>query len=497
MTEQAAARVTRERDAVMPRIVPTPITAPAARPAEVPPRRVAPDVLAAVLPGPARDRLAQGPVLVVTTGQQPGLFTGPLYTVYKALSTLVLARRIERERGVPVVPVFWVAGDDHDFAEANHAWVLNTAGDPASIVLREREPDAPLLPLAREPCGPEIEAALAGLRAATPDTEFKPGVLAWLEAAYRPERTLADAFTDALHALLGARGLAVFRAHATPAKRAMAPWVLRALSVTLPDGLSPVLLEAGAGRDRLRADGEAFLTRRSGERFARAEIERIASDAPERLSPNVLLRPVIEAALFPTVAYAGGPGELRYFPEAAPLYGVLRAGAAGGGAPVPQAAVPRWSGVLVEARVSKVLDRYALTLADLDGAPGALEARLVRESLPPEVAGLFGEVRGRAEQDYARLARAVATIDPTLAARVETARNAALGGTHDIERKLVAALKRVNETLVGQVARARNAIYPRGKPQERVLTLASLLVRYGPALLDALEAEVARWAEAS
>ncbi len=496
MTEPAAAGVARERDAVMPRIVPTPIAAPAARPAEVPPRRVTADVLAAVLPGPARDRLAQGPVLVVTTGQQPGLFTGPLYTVYKALSVLALARRIEREQGVPVVPVFWVAGDDHDFAEANHAWFLNAAGDPASIVLRERQPDAPLLPLAREACGPEIEAALAGLRAATPDTEFKRGVLAWLEAAYRPEQTLADAFAEALHALLGARGLAVFRAHATPAKRAMAPWLLRALSATLPDGLSPVLLEAGAGRDRLRLDGEAALTRRSGERFARADIERIARDAPERLSPNVLLRPVIEAALFPTVAYAGGPSELRYFPEAAPLYGVLGAGAPGDG-PVPQAAVPRWSGVLVEARVRKVLDRYGLTLADLDGAPGALEARLVRESLPPEVAGLFGELRGRMEQDYARLARAVATIDPTLAARVETARNAALGGTHDIERKLVAALKRVNETLVGQVARARNAIYPRGKPQERVLTLASFLVRYGPVLLDAIEAEVARWVEAS
>ncbi len=491
MSESAAAELAREREAALPRIVGTPIAAPAARPAEVRPRRVAADTLAAVLPGPGRDRLAAGPVLAVTTGQQPGLFTGPLYTVYKALSVLALARRLERERRVPVVAVFWVAGDDHDFAEANHAWVLNTAGEPASIVLRERAPEAPQRPLAAERCGPEVEGALAALRAGTPESEFKGAVLAWLEAAYRPDASLADAFAAALQALLGGRGLAVFRAHAAPAKRAMAPWLLRALPVTLPDGLSPVLLEAGAGRDRLRPEGqgEVWLTRRSGERFSRAEIERIAHDAPERLSPNVLLRPVVEAALFPTVAYAAGPGELRYFPEAAPLYGA--------DGPVPQAAVPRWSGVLVEARVSRVLDRHGLTLAELEGPAGALEARLVRESLPPDVAAVFGELRERVEREYAGLARAVAVIDPTLEARVVRARNAALAGTHDIERKLVAALKRANETLVGQIARARSAVFPRGRPQERVLTLASFLVRYGPSLLDALEAEVARWVEAS
>src|SRR5437763_15691425 len=118
------------------RILSTPIQQPAAEIPMAKPRRVDRDVLAAVLPGPARDRLAAGEVLAVTTGQQPGLFTGPLYTVYKALSAIALAQRLERDRGVPVVPVFWVAGDDHDFAEANHASFLNAAGALVHIVLR-------------------------------------------------------------------------------------------------------------------------------------------------------------------------------------------------------------------------------------------------------------------------------------------------------------------------------------------------------------------------
>src|SRR5437763_17128046 len=150
------------------RILSTPIQQPGGQIPTGKPRRVDRAVLAAVLPGPARDRLAAGEVLAVTTGQQPGLFTGPLYTVYKALSAIALAQRLERERGVPVVPGFWGAGDDHDFAEANHTWFLNAGGGLVQIVLRERAADAPLVPVARQPRGPEIVAALAPLTGGTP-----------------------------------------------------------------------------------------------------------------------------------------------------------------------------------------------------------------------------------------------------------------------------------------------------------------------------------------
>jgi uncharacterized protein YllA (UPF0747 family) len=383
-----------------------------------------------------------------------------------------------------------VAGDDHDFAEANHASVLNAAGELVRIVLRERPADALLLPLFREPCGPEITGALDQLRAALPDTEFKADVLGWLEAAYRPDANLADACAEALSRLLGAHGIAVFRAHDPAAKRAAAPWLLRALDVTLADGLSPVLVEGRAGRDRLRADGNAFVTRRSGERFTRAALERIAAESPERLSPNVLLRPVVEAALFPTVAYAAGPGELEYFPAAGPLYERLGV--------TPQTPVPRWSGFVVESRVEKLLERHRLTPVDFVGPPGegSVEARLAREAMPPELADTLVRLRAELDLHYGRLGREVARLDPTLERTVQSARNAALAATHDIEKKVVASLKRANETLAGQVARARAALAPEGKPQERVLTVASFLVRYGPELVDAVEAEVARWAGA-
>ena len=470
------------------RIVSTPFPMQAGRIPAGNPRRVHPDVLASVLPGPGRERLAAGEVLTVTTGQQPALFTGPLYTVYKALSALALAVRLERDRGVPVVPVFWVAGDDHDFAEANHAAVLGRDGELVRIVLRERPHEAPQQPLFRELLGPEIRSALDALDAALPDSECKPEVRRWLESCYRPEANIADAGAEALHQLLGGRGggLAVFRAHDRSAKRAAAPWMLKALDETLPDGLTPVMVEGQLGRDRLRKDGSEFVTRRSGERLTRAQLEAIAADTPERLSPNVLLRPVIEAALFPTLAYVGGPGEMEYLPEAAPLFSSLGV--------APQAYVPRWSGLIIEARVDKILSKHGLTPADFDGPAGTLESRIAKAELPPELAASLKELREDVESRFARISGEVQQLDPTLERTVQSARNAALAGANEIEKKLVATLKRTQGTLVSQLTRARAALRPDGKPQERVLTAASLLARYSGSLLDQINAEVARWA---
>jgi uncharacterized protein YllA (UPF0747 family) len=468
------------------RILSTPLPMAAGRLPAGKPRRVHPDVLASVLPGPGRDRLAAGEVLAITTGQQPALFTGPLYTVYKALSAVALAQRIERERGIPVVPVFWVAGDDHDFAEANHAALLGRDGELVKIVLRERPHEAPQLPLFRELLGPEIRTALDALDAALPDSECKPDVRHWLETCFRPDANLADAGAEALQQLLGGRGLAVFRAHDRSAKRAAAPWLLRGLDVKLEDGLTPVLVEGTLGRDRVRKDGNEFVLRRSGERCTRAQLERIATDTPERLSPNVLLRPVIEAALFPTLAYVGGPGEMEYLPEAAPLFTSLGV--------APQAHVPRWSGIIIEARVEKVLSKHGLTPADFNSQPGTLETRIAKAELPPELAESLKALRDDVESRFARITSEVQQLDPTLERTVQSARNAALAGTNEIEKKLVASLKRTQGTLVGQLARARAALMPDGKPQERVLSVVSFLARYSLTLLDQIDAEVARWA---
>jgi uncharacterized protein YllA (UPF0747 family) len=362
---------------------------------------------------------------------------------------------------------------------------VNRDDQAVRLVLRERAPDAPQWSLARERCGAEVDQALARLRDELPDAPFLDDTVAWLTAAYRPGASLADACATAVNALLGPRGVAVFRAHARPAKAAAVPVVLAGLGATLADGLAPVLVEAHEGRDRLVPDGGAWVTRRSGERFTRAELERLAAAEPERLSPNVLLRPLVEAALFPTVAYLAGPGELRYLPDAAALYD-LQPGV------TPQTPVARWSGVILETRIEHVLTKLRLGITDFATEAGVLESRLVREQLPAEALAALDGVRDHVAADHQRLATTAAAIDPTLERSVLGARNAALARTERLERRLVAALKRRNGELTHQIARARAALHPAGAPQERVLTVASFLARYGPALLDDLAAEVAR-----
>jgi bacillithiol biosynthesis cysteine-adding enzyme BshC len=494
------------------RFVPTPLDSALVLPE---PRRggLDPALREAFVPSSSRDaalaRLAEPGALAVTSGQQPGLFTGPLYTVHKALSTAALARVLERQWGRPVVPVFWVAGDDHDFAEASHTAWLGADGSLVTAGLPPRPPEAPLTPMYRQPLGEGVTGALETLSASLPPSGFRDEATAWLARHYRPDSTIGAAFAGAMAELLAPSGIVCFDGSHPAAKRAAAPLVLRALEqaaaidaelerqsealgetaktsgVMVGDGAALVMLEGKQGRDRLVASDGAFVTRRGRERFTVDQLAAIAEREPTRLSPNVLLRPVVESWLLPTVAYLGGPAELRYLAFTPPVYrrlGVER-----------QHPLPRWSGVLVEPRVDRVLEKFGIELAELLEPAGALEARLVRSQLPGEAVAALEAVRVALDQGYATLERSASAIDPTLVRPVQGARHQALAGTQEIEKKLVQHLKRRQETELGQIARARTAVLPGGKPQERVLTIAPFLARYGPALVDDLRDAIEGW----
>jgi bacillithiol synthase len=494
------------------RFVPTPLDAPLVPPE---PRRgrLDPALHEAFVASSARDsalsRLSQPDAVAVTSGQQPGLFTGPLYTVHKALSTAALARVLERRWGRPVVPVFWIAGDDHDFAEASHTAWLAADGSLVTAGLMPRPPEAPLTPMYRQPLGNEVTAALERLGESLPSSEFRDDTLDWLARHYRPDATVGAAFAGAMAELLAPSGIVCFDSSHPAAKRAATPLILRALEeagaidaelerqseamgetartsgVMVGDGAALVMLEGTQGRDRLVASDGAFITRRGKERFTLDQLAAIAEREPTRLSPNVLLRPVVESRLLPTVSYLGGPAELRYLAFTPPVYqrlGVER-----------QRPLPRWSGVLVEPRVDRVLAKFGIELAELLEPAGGLEARLVRSQLPSEAVAALEAIRAAVDRGYATLEQSAGSIDPTLVRPVQGARHQALAGSQEIEKKLVQHLKRRQETELGQIARARTAVLPGGKPQERVLTLAPFLARYGPALVEDLRDAIEAW----
>lgn len=495
------------------RLVTTPLapvaSAPAQRPGGVDPR-----VLEAAVVGPcmpeARASLLEPGTVVITTGQQPGLFTGPLYTVYKALSAAALARQLAATWQVPVVPVFWLATDDHDFAEAASASWPGADGGVRTATLRERPAGAPLTPMYRERLGDDVIGALALLEADL-QGDFASDTMAWLRRHYQPDATVGGAYANAMAELLCPWGIVCLDAGSVALKRLAAPWLVRALQdsalinagleqqaaalarqgedagVALAPEATLVMLEGAAGRDRLVRDGNGFRTRRGGEAFTLDQVAAIAAAAPERLSPNVLLRPVVESALLPTSAYVAGPGELRYLALTPPIYDAL-------GVP-RQEPVPRWSGVLVDARADRIMGKLGLALDDLTAPAGALEARLARNALAPELDATIQRLRAVLERDYERVAQGAMEVDPTLERTVLGARGQALHGLAEIERKLVQHLRKRSDTELGQVSRARASVAPGGKPQERVFTVAPFLARYGRTFLDEVLVAASSWYE--
>lgn len=498
------------------RLVPTPI-APAVPPEAVERPALAPALAGAFLTAPGSDalvaRLATPGALAVTTGQQPGLFGGPLYTVHKAVSAAALAAELEAAWGRPVVPVFWLAGDDHDFAEAAGAAWLDEGGAVVRHVLRVRPPAAPLVPMAREPLGADVEAAVAALERTLRSGPHRDGVLDWVRRHWRAEATVAGAFGGAMAELLAPFGILCFDSTSPAAKRAMAPLLLEAAArageldaaladrarvlreagrdpgVAVGDGAALVMLEGREGRDRLVPAAGGWTLRRSGEALSRSALEGVGRDEPGRLSPNVLLRPVVEGALLPTAAYVAGPGELRYLPLTAPLYRALEVR--------PQLPVPRWSGLVVEAQADRVLAKFGATLGELLADGAALERRVVRGELPPEAVQALATLAETSAREYATLARVAADVDPTLVRAMEALGRRAGWAVERAERKLVGHLLRRRATELAQVARARAGLRPGGAPQERVLGFPAFGARHGGTLLAAVrDAARAEWAAA-
>lgn len=436
----------------------------------------------------AAERLAAvagGKGIVVTTGQQPGLFGGAAYTWSKALSALALADVLESELGMPVAPVFWAATDDSDLAEAS--WTMVSGADGAErLVMAATAPDGTMMshvPL------PDVGAALDRLTSAAGSmADARPVGLA--RTAYGRRTTVGGAYVELLRGILEPLGIAVLDA-AHPA-----------VSVAAHPVLQRALLERERVRGALAGRGAAIraagfepqvhevdeltlvFERREGRRervpLARGAVA-AATAAPGALSPNVLLRPVVERSILPTVAYVAGPAELAYFAQVSAVADAL-------GAAQPMG-LPRWSGTVIESRVQAVLDRHGLAIEAL-ADPNAVETRLAREAWPAPVSRTLADLRGALAERMNAVRDALATEGDLLnPAAIEGVARSMAWRVSRLERRITASVKRREEAALREVRMARGALYPEGMRQERALNLLPLMARHGPALVDAMRAQ--------
>jgi bacillithiol biosynthesis cysteine-adding enzyme BshC len=457
----------------------------------------------ATSPGAAArlEEIVTGNGLFVTTGQQPGLFTGPLYTIHKILCAIQLARALESALERPVAALFWVASDDHDWEEANHLHLVDRQSQLHRITLGS--PDStPPLSMRRRLLGPEVETTLDEFVQHLPTTEFAGDLLNLLRDSYRPDRTVAEAFADTIARLFAPFDLLMVDGGQPLVKELSRDIVERELSaaaehealfsaqtsrlgaagyhaqVPVLPGATNVLYEDDAGRDRLFREGNHFVLRRSGRSFTLPDlISRLRSE-PVRFSGNVALRPIIENAVFPTISYVGGPGEVSYYAQYGDLFRAH-------GIEVP-VIFPRLSVLLVEEKVRKAMDRFGLEPGAFRAPFHELASRILHDAIPSEVEGALAALRCKIDEGYARLEMAASRIDPMLSGPLDSGRNASLAQIAEVEKRIVRHLKLQNRLELDQLTRAGTNLYPANQPQERMLNIFQYLARYGQELLPAI-----------
>jgi bacillithiol synthase len=437
------------------------------------------------------DRTAESGGIVVSTGQQAALFGGPLYTLVKAIGALAVADALEQTTGIATAPVFWAATDDADYEEARWAAVALAGGTRS---LRLTDAPRPGVAMSMMPM-PGVETLVEELALACGSiADSRP--LDIVRRSYTSRVTLGAGYVSHLRALLEPLGITVLDASHPAVRRSAEALIGRALddAVALEDALR-VRYEAirAAGYtpqvEHVPALSLVFATDASGEKLrvrAREAAEIRRRQPIETLSPNVLLRPIVERTIMPSAAYVAGPGELAYFAQVSAVAEALDV-------PAPLA-LPRWSATILEPRVARILSRLGISRDELRDRH-ALETRLARTALPEDIAESLTRLRRDIESDVAALE--VADRDNIVpSASLQGLRRALLHRLERAERRYVAGIKRREGELMRDVGTAAGSLYPDGMRQERVLNFVPFIARYGTPLLQEMRARALEYANA-
>ena len=438
--------------------------------------------------------------LAVVSGQQAGLFTGPLYTIYKALSAVKLAGCLS-QRDTKAVPVFWIATEDHDFREVAKAQFIARDCRLAAVEVSE-ELHQENHPVGDVVLDESIETTVSMLHELLPLSEFTPDLEALLRDTWKPGRRYGEAFARMMTALTGKYGLIFLDPQDSRLKKLAAPLYAKAAlraheianaivvrsreleaagyhaQVTPSENSFPLFLhdETGARHAVTRTSEGKYTAKNSDQEYSEAELAELALQHPERFSPNVTLRAVIQDYLLPTIAYYGGAAEIAYFAQTAEVYRLVERPAT----PI----LPRSSLTMIERHTGRVLERYGLGLECLFVGQESLLARVVEEHLGTETAKKFGETETLINGELDQLREQLRGVDPTLADALETGRRKINHQLEGLRSRFHRAQLQRDEAAQRQLQRAIEQLYPEKALQERHINVTSLLARHGRYVID-------------
>lgn len=445
----------------------------------------------------------------IITGQQPGLLTGPLYTVYKAITAIRVAELYQKRTGHPCVPLFWVSGDDHDFEEVRSAHILTR--DHEQLTLRyapELEEDLGLavdgFPMHRVPISSSLHGCIDRAADAAHGSEYKEDVRVFLHQTLDSAISMADWFAVIMAGLFQDTPLLFFMPHLPTARKAAAEVIRQEIRHPLEStrllneagqrlerlGYRPQVvkhanecnffLEMGDRRRKVLFESGRFVLPEENITCSPDEMETLLDLLPHRFSPNVALRCVVQQALFPVAAYVGGPGEIAYWAQVRPLFEFF-----GQAMPI---VYPRARAVIVSPKLNQLRARFGWSIDDCGRPEEDLVDQALRNVVKSSALDALRAQRGPTEAALRGFAEGVSAAAP--AAHIKSMMDGwaeqSIEGMDRIERVLLHGDEARTEAVKRQVRRLRNSLAPDRKPQERVYSMVSFLFAQGPELIPRL-----------
>jgi bacillithiol biosynthesis cysteine-adding enzyme BshC len=452
------------------------------------------------------DSLVNDSTFAVVTGQQVGLFTGPMYTIYKTLTTIKLAEQLAKKfPDFQFVPVFWLEGEDHDFEEVSKIHLINPANDIATLQyqIEGKTPEKNMGAVGLLQFDKALPGFFDSVDQALLQTEFKPKVLELFRTAYQEGMTFNKAFVHLMNVLLEDSGLVFLDPHDTQIKQLLLPVFEHELATTprtcqlvidqsaelekqyhaqvKPRPINLFVFHEGS-RYPLEPHPEGFALKGTRKHFTKDELFSLLRSSPQSFSPNVVLRPICQDTLLPTAAYVAGPSEVAYFAQFRPVYQEF-------GIPEP-IIYPRSSITIMEEKVEKVFERFSLQLVDF-----TRDIEFVKEKVAAQLAGVninetFAAAQHGAEESMSTLEKALQSVDQTLLGALESTKGRIKSNLEGLKEKALAAQKRQHEVFLRQIDKAAIHIFPDSDFQERKLNVLYFLNKYGLEFVRWLHNEV-------
>lgn len=432
--------------------------------------------------------------ITVVTGQQLGLFGGPLYTIYKTITAIKLCHFLkEKYDGYQFVPVFWLEGDDHDYEEVRKAGILNNENQLLKLEYSDGlDEETNRGSVAEIKFNENIENVFNELQNNLRETEFKNSLIAFYKSFYGTNKTFLESFRELMIKLFDEFGLIVFNPVFPSVKQLLKPIFTKEVtnymnqtgflverSAELEDlyhaqvKVKPINLFYLENNERLLIEPVEKEYRLKGKRKKLTQDELLAQidNFPEKFSPNVLLRPICQDFLFPTAFYVGGPSEISYFAQITPLYKIYN---------LDQPYIyPRSSATIVEKGAKAVLGKYTLGYIDLFTTEEEMISKIVSANSNANLDSVFNNTFERIRETIGELTAALADVDKNLPDLAGKTHNRIEEVLNMLKNKATDAEKKKYETTIRQLTKVRNLLYPNTNLQERELNFLYFANKYG------------------